>query len=171
MTINIRVCKHDDLSELRAISYKTFHETFKNQNSEENMTAYLEKAFNSKVLAEELSHPLSTFFFIYYEEELAGYLKVNVGDAQSEDMGDESLELERIYIWSKFQKRGLGKYLLNKALEIALEQQKRKVWLGVWEKNQNAIDFYKNMGFHPAGAHSFYMGEEEQTDYIMVKTI
>lgn len=32
-------------------------------------------------------------------------------------MGDESLEIERIYMKNKFQKYGLGKYLLNKSYE------------------------------------------------------
>ncbi|GAY79036.1 negative regulation of sporulation, septation and degradative enzyme [Sporolactobacillus inulinus] len=41
------------------------------------------------------------------------------------------------------------------------------VWLGVWEKNEKAIAFYKKFGFVQNGAHSFYMGDEEQTDFIM----
>ncbi|MDF2902615.1 MAG: spermine/spermidine-N-acetyltransferase PaiA, partial [Bacillus sp. (in: firmicutes)] len=57
-----------------------------------------------------------------------------------------------------------------KALEIAIECNKKKVWLGVWEKNENALTFYKKMGFVQSGAHSFYMGDEEQVDFIMTKT-
>ena len=59
-------------------------------------------------------------------------------------MGDESLEVERIYIKSSFQKHGLGKYLLNNAIEIAIANNKKNIWLGVWEKNENAIAFIKN---------------------------
>ena len=64
--------------------------------------------------------------FVYFNNEVAGYLKVNTNDAQSEEMGDESLEIERIYIKGEFQKHGLGKYLLNKSIEIAMEHNKRK---------------------------------------------
>ena len=171
MTINIKKCTLDDLRKLQEISYETFNDTFKDQNSPENMNAYLEKAFNLKQLEIELSNISSQFFFAYYNNDVAGYLKVNVNDAQSEEMGDESLEIERIYIKKKFQKHGLGKYMLNKAMEVAMERNKRKVWLGVWEKNENAIAFYKKMGFVQTGAHSFYMGDEEQTDFIMTKTL
>lgn len=107
------------------------------------MKAYLERAFNSRQLEQELSNISSEFFFICFNEEVAGYLKVNINDAQFEKMGDESLEIERIYIRHKFQKKGLGKYLINKAMEIAIRQNKKIIWLGVWEKNENAIDFYK----------------------------
>ncbi|WP_286174338.1 GNAT family N-acetyltransferase [Pseudomonas sp. ISL-88] len=131
----------------------------------------MEKAFDLKQLEKELSNISSQFFFVYFHNEIAGYLKVNTNHAQSEEMGDESLEIERIYIRNKFQKHGLGKYLLNKALEIALERNKKKIWLGVWEKNENAIAFYKKMGFVQTGTHSFYMGDEEQIDFIMTKTL
>ncbi|MDM5329052.1 GNAT family N-acetyltransferase [Neobacillus sp. CF12] len=170
MTINIKKCNLEDLPTLQEISYETFNETFKDQNSPETMNAYLERAFNLKQLEKELSNIYSQFFFVYFNNEVAGYLKVNINDAQSEEMDDESLEIERIYIKSKFQKHGLGKYLLNKAMEIAMERNKKKIWLGVWEKNENAIAFYKKMEFVQTGAHSFYMGDEEQIDFIMTKT-
>lgn len=171
MIINIQKCTLSDLRKLQEISVDTFTETFKDQNSPENLNAYLERAFNLKQLEKELSDPFSEFFFVYYYHEVAGYLKFNTNDAQSEKMGDESLEIERIYIKSKFQKHGFGKYLLNKAIELAMELDKKKIWLGVWEKNENAIAFYKKMGFVQIGAHSFYMGDEEQIDFIMTKTL
>ncbi|PLT32048.1 GNAT family N-acetyltransferase [Bacillus sp. V5-8f] len=170
MTIHIKKCTLEDSHKLQEISYETFNDTFKDQNSPENMNAYLERAFNLKQLEKELSNISSQFFFVYFNDEVAGYLKVNTNDAQSEEMGDESLEIERIYIKNKFQKHGLGKYLLNRAMVIAMERNKKKIWLGVWEKNKNAIAFYKKMGFVQTGAHSFYMGDEEQMDFIMTKT-
>ncbi|NPC90749.1 GNAT family N-acetyltransferase [Bacillus sp. WMMC1349] len=171
MTIKLKKCTLEDLRKLQDISYETFKETFKHQNSPESINAYLEKAFNLKQLERELSDAFSQFFFVYFDHEVVGYLKVNTNDAQSEKMGDELLEIERIYIKNKFQKHGLGKSLLNKAVEIAQEHNKKKIWLGVWEKNENAIAFYKKTGFIQTGAHSFYLGDEEQIDYIMTKTL
>lgn len=167
----MKKCNLEDLQTLQEVSIETFNETFKEQNSPENMKAYLEKAFNLKQLEMELSNTSSQFFFVHFNTEVAGYLKVNIDDAQSEEMGNESLEIERIYIKNKFQKHGLGKVLFNKALEMALDFNKNNIWLGVWEKNANAIAFYKKMGFVQTGAHSFYMGDEEQTDFIMLKTL
>lgn len=171
MTVEIRVCSREDLQKLQEISIETFNDTFKDQNSPDNMRAYLERAFNAKQLEAELSNSCSDIFFVYYNDELAGYLKLNRDEAQSEKMSDASLEIERIYIKKKFQKHGLGKYLLNQAIETALEHNKKKIWLGVWERNDNAIAFYNKMGFVQTGSHSFYMGDEEQIDFILVKTL
>ncbi|GMK47865.1 spermidine/spermine N(1)-acetyltransferase [Paenibacillus glycanilyticus] len=171
MTVTINRCGREDLPLLQRISIETFNDTFKDQNSPEQMQAYLERAFNTEKLEEELSNPSSEFYLIFCDEEAAGYLKVNADDAQTEAMGGEALEIERIYIRSGFQRKGLGKHLFDKALEIAIGHGKKKLWLGVWEKNENAITFYEKAGFVRTGAHSFYMGDEEQIDYIMSKTL
>jgi ribosomal protein S18 acetylase RimI-like enzyme len=47
--------------------------------------------------------------------------------------------------------------------------KKDYVWLGVWEKNVDAISFYTKMEFYEAGQHSFRMGDELQNDLIMKK--
>ena len=125
MTIDIKTCTLEDLETLRAVSIETFDETFKDQNSPENMKAYLENAFNLNKLKEELSNKSSQFILLYFNHLVAGYLKINLNEAQSEKMGDRSLEVERIYIKRKFQKHGLGKYLLNLAIEKAEELQKK----------------------------------------------
>lgn len=171
MTITSKTCTPEDVLELQAISRETFNETFAHQNTRENMDAYLEKAFNLEQLKKELAHPHSHFFFCCCNGETAGYLKVNTDDAQSEEMGAGSLEIERIYVRSEFHGRGLGKHLLAKAEEVAEEYGKQQIWLGVWEKNEKAIAFYRKKGFVQTGAHSFYMGDEEQVDWIMTKTL
>ncbi|EIF14778.1 PaiA [Bacillus sp. 5B6] len=171
MSIQLKKCSLNDITELREISIETFNDTFKDQNSPENMKAYLENAFRSEQLKKELSNLSSQFYFVYYHDDLAGYVKVNMNEAQSEKMGEDSLEIERIYIRKNHQKHGLGKYLLNEAVKIATAHNKKNIWLGVWEKNENAIAFYQKMGFVQTGEHSFYMGDDKQVDIIMTKTL
>ena len=171
MAIHIKKCTLEDVHVLQEVGYETFNETFKHQNSPENMKVYLERAFSLEQLEKELGNRSSQFFLLYVAHEVAGYLKLNMDDAQSEELGTDSLEIERIYIKSAFQKQGLGKYLLNQAVEIAGEHKKSKLWLGVWEKNENAIAFYERLGFVHTGTHSFHMGDEEQIDLIMTKTL
>lgn len=147
----MKKCSREDLQTLQQLSIETFNDTFKEQNSPENMKAYLESAFNTEQLEKELSNMSSQFFFVYFDHEIAGYVKVNIDDAQSEEMGAESLEIERIYIKNSFQKHGLGKHLLNKAIEIALERNKKNIWLGVWEKMKMPLSFIRKWGlFRPA---------------------
>ncbi|CAM3849495.1 GNAT family N-acetyltransferase [Alkalicoccus chagannorensis] len=169
--IVMKKCTLEDVRDLQTISTETFRETFQKQNSPEHLNAYLKRAYNLDQLTQEIATPSSQFYFVYLDQELAGYLKVNTDEAQSETMDRDSLEVERIYVKREFQTHGLGKHLMNKAMEIALEQQKKKIWLGVWEDNENAIAFYQKKGFIQTGSHSFFMGDEEQVDLIMTKTL
>lgn len=171
MTMELKVCNQEDVDALRHISRETFTDTFGAQNSLENLAAYLDQAYAPEQLRRELANKNSKFYFLYSDGELAGYMKLNIHDAQTEEMGADALEVERIYIRTRFKRRRLGKQLIEKAMEVARELDRKTIWLGVWEENQNAIAFYKKMGFVHVGSHSFYMGDDEQTDYIMQKAL
>ncbi len=171
MSYTIIPCTIKDVTALQLVASETFEETFSEQNSAANMKFYIERAFALPKLEEELRHPHSQFYFICVDEKIVGYLKINILDAQSEPMGEESLEVERIYVRNAYQQDGLGKALMLKAVEIAQQLKCKKVWLGVWEKNEHAIDFYERFGFTKQGTHIFLMGDEQQTDYTMVKPL
>jgi len=171
MMYNIRRCNKHALLPLRGFSYKTYNEAFSHLNSQSNMEAYLEKAFNSNKLSDELSNIESLFYFLYTDEKLSGYLKLNEFKAQTDIYDQQSLEVERIYVAKEFQGKGLGKILINKAVDVAKAREKSYIWLGVWERNDKAIQFYKKNGFYEIGRHSFFMGEEEQTDFLMRKDL
>ena len=55
----------------------------------------------------------------------------------------------------------------KKAEEIALQNHLKYIWLGVWEKNTEAIAFYKSLGFTDVGNHVFMLGKDAQNDLIM----
>lgn len=136
-------CTLSDIYTLQAISHETYNGTFQEMNTPENMDAYLKKAFSFEKLETELSNADSFFYFVYADEELAGYLKLNINEAQSDVIIDNSLEVERIYIRHTYQGQGLGKYLIHKSIQVAKEKCKKYIWLGVWEKNVRAIRFLK----------------------------
>ncbi|HHW32165.1 MAG TPA: GNAT family N-acetyltransferase [Clostridiaceae bacterium] len=171
MKITFRECVMDDLVTLRELSCKTYSDTFGPMNILSNMKAYIEKAYNLEKLRNELSNNNSKFYFLYADEKLSGYLKLNEYKAQTDIYDPQSLEIERIYVLKEFQGKGLGSFLIKKAIAIANTRKKSYIWLGVWERNQKAILFYKKYGFYVIGKHSFFMGEEEQTDFIMRKDL
>lgn len=63
MSVNIKKCSREDLQILQQLSIETFNDTFKDQNSPENMKAYLERAFNTKQLEKELSNMFGILLF------------------------------------------------------------------------------------------------------------
>jgi len=171
MNYTIRKCTVDDLPILRNIAEQTYDETFRPFNTPENMEAYLTSAFEISKVQKELMDKSSSFYFLMVENELAGYLKVNDCEAQTEINDPQALEIERIYILKNFHSKGLGRLLLDYAMQLARELNKSYVWLGVWEKNEKAVAFYERNGFYRVSQHSFFMGDDEQIDYIMRKEL
>lgn len=167
MSIVLRLAHLDDLNRIRRISTDTFMETFADQNSSADMADYVATSFAPAVLAEEINNPCSSFFLLLLDGELAGYLKVNVGSAQTEDLGPDAMEVERIYTLTKFKRRGLGTLMIQRAIDEARRKDLNKLWLGVWEHNISAQVFYEHLGFRTTGSHVFTLGGEDQTDLIM----
>lgn len=165
--IFIHKVTEEDINTLISISKTTFDNTFRPDNKDEVIDHYLENAFTAEKMKAQLNNPNSEFFFAYLDNDVAGYIKINRKDAQTEAMGEDTLEIERIYVDHRHQKQGIGKHLYNKAIERAKEHNIKKVWLGVWEHNHNALAFYDKMGFKHTDSHVFQMGDEAQTDFVM----
>ncbi|MDK7978301.1 GNAT family N-acetyltransferase, partial [Enterococcus faecalis] len=70
-----------------------------------------------------------------------------------------------------FKGKKLGTQLLELAEEKAREFGKNALWLGVWEHNDAARAFYKTIGYRYYSQHSFFMGDDEQTDFILLKEL
>ena len=157
----------NEITSLQKVGRQTFFETFSQTNTEENMQKYLEESFSSNKLLGELNNPDSLFYFAKYSDEIVGYLKLNFGHSQTELNDNEALEIERIYVLKDFQGKKIGQKLYEKAVEVAKQNKVKYIWLGVWEKNQKAIDFYEKNGFVPFDKHIFVLGDDEQTDIMM----
>jgi ribosomal protein S18 acetylase RimI-like enzyme len=170
-SIIINKAVDEDLETLQSLGIQTFSETFAEDNTEEAMKKYLEESFNTEKIKSELNNPGSSFYIAWEEDNPVGYLKVNSGKAQTELQDETSLEIERIYVKKSHHGKKVGQLLYNQALDTAQQLKKTYLWLGVWEENLRALHFYRKNGFVEFDKHIFRLGEEEQTDLMMKKTL
>lgn len=165
--INIKKVTLNDIGQLQKISKRTFFEAFSAGNTEDNMEKYLEDAFSIEKLTGELNNKNSEFYFAELHNNIIGYLKLNSRQSQTELRDKEAFEIERIYVLKEFHGKNVGQLLYEKAIQIARQAKAHYVWLGVWEKNARAINFYKKNGFIEFDKHIFKLGIDEQTDIMM----
>jgi ribosomal protein S18 acetylase RimI-like enzyme len=165
--ITIEKVKVSELKHLITISRNTFYESFREQNTETDMNIFLSESFSEKQLSKEFNKPNSYFYFAKINKQIAGYLKLNFGNAQTELQDNQAVEIERIYVLQSFQGTKIGKALFEKTLNIAKEKNLNYIWLGVWEKNLKAIQFYTKNGFVAFDKHQFVLGNDVQTDIMM----
>jgi hypothetical protein len=94
------------MDQLIAIGIETYSGTFTAMTRTETLAEYLTAAFSREKIGHEIDNKDSTFLFFFVRGELAGYLKVNENEAQT-DLRE------------------------GKGVEIARKKQKEYVWLGV----------------------------------------
>jgi ribosomal protein S18 acetylase RimI-like enzyme len=160
-----------DIATLLALSRDTFFHFFGPLNDPANMEAYASTAFTGQKIQDELNNPDSHFYFALLNGQVAGYMKLNFGPAQTEFQDSETLEIERIYVLAEHHGKKIGRQLLDFAVQQAIDKGFPYLWLGVWEHNHNAIGFYEKHGFKLFGSHPFMLGSDKQTDLLMKKEL
>jgi ribosomal protein S18 acetylase RimI-like enzyme len=166
----IRYAVAGDAAALAALGAKTFRDTYAAFNTPENMAMHLASAFSPEQQRVEIEDP-SGFILVAQAPELIAYAQVTreiappaVGDARA-------LEIKRFYVDRAWHGLGVAQRLMTETCTAAAERGAATIWLAVWDKNPRAIAFYRKVGFADAGNYPFRLGNELQTDILMVKTL
>lgn len=171
MNISIRYATQKDAQLIAELSHQTFYETFASQNSEEDMRKFLTQQFTKGKLMLEVGAPGNIFILAYVNNEIAGYAKLRE-DTAPKSMGQgPSMEIARLYAVTHMIGKGVGKKLMQSCIDIAIEKGKELLWLGVWEKNFRALNFYLSWGFEKFDETIFVLGDDIQHDWLMRKCL
>ena len=167
MSLYLRECVNADLDTLVKISKETFAAAFEKDNDPDDFQSYIQEAFHPNKLAAELVIKDCHFHFVYNDDELVGYFKLNMGAAQTDVHDPNALEIERIYVLENHQGKKIGSWMLQQIIVLAKSLGKEFIWLGVWEHNPKAISFYHRHGFIKFDEHPYYIGSDKQTDWLL----
>ena len=165
--MKVRYGTTDDAKMLCELGAKTFYDTFAKDNTPENISLYVKESFSTQVQFNELSDANIIFLIAELENKPVGYAKLKLDSKIESIKGTNTMELERIYALHEYLGQGIGKELMLAAINEAKEKDCNSLWLGVWEKNPRAINFYKKWGFREVGTHIFMLGDDPQRDLIL----
>jgi ribosomal protein S18 acetylase RimI-like enzyme len=169
--IILRFAGINDAELIADISRRTFYDTFATLNTKENMDKFMSETFTKAALMKEVGEPGNIFLLAYDGEEPVGYAKIRENNIPPELGISNALEISRIYATTNSIGKGVGKALMQKCIEIAMEKKEAAIWLGVFQENHRAIDFYTKWGFEKFGTHVFMLGDDPQKDWLMKKTL
>jgi ribosomal protein S18 acetylase RimI-like enzyme len=171
MSVIVQYAAPADAEKIAFLSRQTFYDTFAAFNTKEDMDKFMNESFSMEALINEVTLPLNIFLVAFMEEELVGYAKLTLSKNPPELGTAKSIEIGRLYAAQKTIGHGVGKALMQLCLQVAAEKGKEIIWLGVWEHNQRAIDFYTKFGYTKFGEHDFVLGNDVQTDWLMKKAL
>lgn len=169
--LNIRFATAADAALIADISRQTFNDTFAVFNTQQNMDKFMEQQFSRQSLMNEVMQEENIFLLAFSGDLPAGYAFLREKNLPAQLAGESVIEIARIYARKEFIGKGVGKKLMEECIAVAKQKQKNMIWLGVWEHNQPAIDFYKKWGFEKFSSHEFILGDDVQVDWLMNKRI
>lgn len=166
MEITIRRIVLADALALAEISRQTFYDTFTGTCTEADMEVFLTDYYNLAQVQTELSNADDFYFFALINGEPIGYMRF-MEDYTNLPLVKQwkALELKRLYVVKEYHGKGIAQKLMDFFIGYAVQNKYQLVWLGVWENNMKAQNFYAKYGFVNSGhTHNFPIGSTPQTD-------
>jgi ribosomal protein S18 acetylase RimI-like enzyme len=172
-SLEIRFATARDAETLARIAWKSFYDAFSDhpKNAPGDLKMYMDEAFGVETIAAELADEDVIYFIAEIGGEAVGYAKLKKNSRETATTGERPIELCRLYSLNEFIGKGIGKALMRRSLDYALENNHDFMWLGVWEYNFRAQKFYEKFGFEKCGEHVFKLGTDPQTDWLLQKKI
>lgn len=168
--ITIRPAYISDLPALRILSIAAFVHAYAAQNTEEDMRKYVTTHFSEEKMLAEFAETTLHFLLAFENEELVGYTKLKF-DSGVKGRAERPLEIARFYTKPERIGRGIGKQMLAAVEDYARANKYDAIWLGVWQKNFKAINFYQREGLRILETTQFVLGEDVQDDFVMMKKV
>lgn len=156
----LRPAGPQDVEIFRAAAERFFRETYGHDAHHATvMDRHCADTFAADTIAAQLADPEVTSL-------LAEAGSATVGLAQWRFDGDAA-ELQRLYADRACHGTGLGQALMSAVIAEASRCNMRSLSLGVWDRNERAIAFYRRQGFVVTGTVAFLLAGMAQTDLLM----
>jgi ribosomal protein S18 acetylase RimI-like enzyme len=162
----IRPAVAADVARLADLAQRTWLDAFGDGLRPEDRAAEVEAGRSEAYFARALSERA-----ILVAEEgaaLVGYVEFGAVSIPEVEARPGDQELDRLYVETTLQGRGLGRRLLDAALRDPRLAGARRVYLQVWEANERALRLYRAFGFETVGTTRFTVGEAPMEDLVMV---
>lgn len=166
MNFEIRKADEKDAKLLAVLGAVTFYEAYFETDEPHDIADYITETYNLPQIESEIKDKNSHFFIAEVGGSAIGFAKLRENSKPDCLKDENTVELHRIYIVERFWRKGIGRKLVEKCLQIAKQKGYESLWLGTWEENIKAQKFYKKLNFVEAGKYRFYYGEHLTTNLV-----
>lgn len=171
MEPTIRHAIPEDATLLASFAAQSFTDTYRGLDDPQDIADYVAEHFQPEVLAGVIADPACAVLLAWIGEQLAGYAIVRAEPAPDCVRGPAPLRLWRLYLGTAFIGRGLGARLMRAVHAEARRRAAQTLWLGVYDRNVRAVEFYRRFGFAQVGSRDFLFGGRIYADPIYAAAV
>src|SRR5690625_4489179 len=125
--------KSEDISTVQQLAREIWEEHYLPIIGQQQIDYMLDLFYSTEKIQKELEEGVY-WEILYLENEAIGYLVCEVEE--------ENIQLSKLYLKSKVRGKGLGKFLIDRSIEIAKENNKNSIRLNVNKNNTQSIAFF-----------------------------
>lgn len=156
---------------LAQLAERFFRDTFGTLNTAEDMDVHARKHYGPDKQLRELEDPSLGYLIAEVDGKAAGFAMIGEPRSESCARFERPVELFRFYIDNEWHGKGIAVPLMQECYAEARARGGRTVCLNVWQKNPRAIRFYEKVGYRIEGTQPYVLGNDVQTDWVMVRGI
>ena len=127
---------------IQEVSALAWPEAFKDILSASQIAYMMEWMYSDASLREQMEEKNNHYYLVTADDQNVGYLSI-----EHNCENKEKTKIHKLYILPDQQKKGIGRMLIDFALERAREAGDSAIYLNVNKYNENAISFYHRTGF------------------------
>lgn len=162
--MDIRPATHEDAEALSRLAVTGYTDTFGHLYTKENLDSHMEKTCSPAYFRQALDEG-DVILLAFVEEQLAGYVKAGALGLPVQGAENAS-ELHRLYVLEAYHGQQIGRALMEAAMALPPLNGASEIYLGVWENNVKAQQFYARYGFKPHGEYLYYVGTHADREFI-----
>ncbi len=171
MNVLIRRATDADAALLSSMALKIFLDTFATGNRPQDIALHAQRAYSPEIQLRELRDESKVWLIAEADGDPAGFAMVGEPESKSCAAFEAPVELFRFYVDKAWHGTGVAQPMMEAVEDFARSVGGRTLCLGVWERNPRAIRFYEKIGFRDVGSQPYMLGEDLQTDRVMVRDI
>lgn len=148
----------EHINAIQGVSAIAWPDAFKEILSASQIAYMMEWMYSDASLREQMEEKNHLYFLVTADDQNMGYMSI-----EHNCENKKKTKIHKLYILPGQQKKGIGRKLIDFAMERAREVGDGAIYLNVNKYNENAINFYHRTGF--------FLAKEEVNDigngYVM----
>jgi len=163
--MTLRKAAFSDASSIAAISLEVWIGTYLKRGVSAFFAEYALSEFTPSKVEKLIRDPKQFMLVSQNAEGIDGFIRVSSG-CKAPVPGCSEMEISTFYVQPRHHGKGIGKRLLNAALQYCRDEAAESVWLATNAENDPAIAFYLAQGFQHVGETHFRIDGEKYLNNV-----
>lgn len=156
----VREANHNDCHNLSVLATQVWLHTYAFNGVRQGISDFVTASFNPEAIADWLQSDIHRVLVCERGPFLIGFVVVNLSARfRSEDDG---FEIDKFYVYPHSHGQGVGRALLQGVIEHIGPD----FWLSTWVHNDQAIGFYRHVGFEDIGQTWFEFEDQKHENRV-----